>query len=141
MPVRWAGTHDLHQRRQGVIGGAGGVRIGNLDFTFKARIEQIFKGEIQIANPNSSGTAYNTLATLVQIMGEDQAFDFGPAGRYLQLFLRQQSGVVTPAQRTGINAHGTVTCRCAGLGLQHPTAGGEKAEGTGLLGRSARSGL
>ncbi|WP_130835848.1 ABC transporter substrate-binding protein [[Erwinia] mediterraneensis] len=34
------------------------------------------KGEIQIANPNSSGTAYNTLATLVQIMGEDQAFDY-----------------------------------------------------------------
>ena len=35
-----------------------------------------FKGEIQIANPNSSGTAYNTLATLVQIMGEDKAFDY-----------------------------------------------------------------
>ncbi|WLS79189.1 ABC transporter substrate-binding protein [Erwinia pyri] len=35
-----------------------------------------FKGEIQIANPNSSGTAYNTLATLVQIMGEDQAFAY-----------------------------------------------------------------
>lgn len=35
-----------------------------------------FKGEIQIANPNSSGTAYNALATLVQIMGEDKAFDY-----------------------------------------------------------------
>lgn len=35
-----------------------------------------FKGEIQIANPNSSGTAYNTLATLVQIMGEDPAFAY-----------------------------------------------------------------
>lgn len=35
-----------------------------------------FKGEIQIANPNSSGTAYNTLATLVQIMGEDKAFEY-----------------------------------------------------------------
>lgn len=34
------------------------------------------KGEIQIADPNSSGTAYTTLATLVQIMGEDAAFDF-----------------------------------------------------------------
>ncbi|WP_425101127.1 ABC transporter substrate-binding protein [Tropicibacter sp. S64] len=34
------------------------------------------KGEIQIADPNSSGTAYTTLATLVQIMGEDEAFDF-----------------------------------------------------------------
>ena len=36
----------------------------------------IFKGEIQIANPNSSGTAYTALASLVQIMGEDKAFDY-----------------------------------------------------------------
>ncbi|GGE05439.1 iron ABC transporter substrate-binding protein [Aureimonas endophytica] len=35
-----------------------------------------YKGEIQIANPNSSGTAYTALATLVQLMGEDQAFDY-----------------------------------------------------------------
>lgn len=35
-----------------------------------------FKGEIQIANPNSSGTAYTALATLVQLMGEDKAFDY-----------------------------------------------------------------
>ncbi|MDQ0323409.1 iron(III) transport system substrate-binding protein [Pararhizobium capsulatum DSM 1112] len=35
-----------------------------------------FKGEIQIANPNSSGTAYTALASLVQIMGEDKAFDY-----------------------------------------------------------------
>ncbi len=33
-------------------------------------------GEIQIADPNSSGTAYTTLATLVQLMGEDEAFEF-----------------------------------------------------------------
>lgn len=39
-------------------------------------LDPTFKGEIQIANPNSSGTAYNTLATLVQIMGEDKAFDY-----------------------------------------------------------------
>jgi len=38
-------------------------------------LDPAFKGEIQIANPNSSGTAYNTLATLVQIMGEDNACD------------------------------------------------------------------
>ena len=33
-----------------------------------------YKGEIQVANPNSSGTAYTELATLVQIFGEDPAF-------------------------------------------------------------------
>jgi iron(III) transport system substrate-binding protein len=35
-----------------------------------------YKGEIQVANPNSSGTAYVIIATLVQLMGEEQAFDY-----------------------------------------------------------------
>ncbi|VVE90478.1 ABC transporter substrate-binding protein [Pandoraea bronchicola] len=34
------------------------------------------KREIQIANPNSSGTAYVALATLVQLMGEEPAFTY-----------------------------------------------------------------
>ena len=33
-------------------------------------------GEIQVADPNSSGTAYTVLATLVQLMGEDEAFEY-----------------------------------------------------------------
>ena len=33
-----------------------------------------FAGEIQVANPNSSGTAYTELATFVQLFGEDEAF-------------------------------------------------------------------
>ena len=39
-------------------------------------IDPGFKGEIQIANPNSSGTAYTALASLVQLMGEDEAFAY-----------------------------------------------------------------
>src|SRR4051812_5727851 len=35
-----------------------------------------FRDEVQVANPNSSGTSYTMLATLVQIMGEDKAFDY-----------------------------------------------------------------
>lgn len=35
-----------------------------------------FDDDIQVANPNSSGTAYTLLATLVQIMGEDEAFAY-----------------------------------------------------------------
>lgn len=37
--------------------------------------DEAYRGEVQIANPNSSGTAYTTLATLVQIFGEDEAFE------------------------------------------------------------------
>jgi iron(III) transport system substrate-binding protein len=35
-----------------------------------------YRGEIQVANPNSSGTAYIVIATLVQMMGEDAAFTY-----------------------------------------------------------------
>ena len=35
-----------------------------------------FKGEVQMSNPASSGTAYTTIATLVQLMGEEKAFDY-----------------------------------------------------------------
>ena len=36
----------------------------------------IYKDDVQVANPNSSGTSYTMLATLVQIMGEAKAFEF-----------------------------------------------------------------
>jgi iron(III) transport system substrate-binding protein len=39
-------------------------------------IKPAFKDEIQVANPNSSGTSYTMLATLVQLMGEDKAFEY-----------------------------------------------------------------
>ncbi|PYM74163.1 MAG: iron ABC transporter substrate-binding protein [Candidatus Rokuibacteriota bacterium] len=35
-----------------------------------------YKDEIQIANPNSSGTAYVAIATIVQLFGEDEAFRY-----------------------------------------------------------------
>jgi iron(III) transport system substrate-binding protein len=34
------------------------------------------KDDIQMANPNASGTAYTAIATLVQVMGEDAAFAY-----------------------------------------------------------------
>ncbi len=34
------------------------------------------KDEVQVADPNSSGTSYTMLATMVQLMGEDKGFDY-----------------------------------------------------------------
>jgi iron(III) transport system substrate-binding protein len=34
------------------------------------------KDEVQVADPNSSGTSYTMLATIVQLMGEDKGFDY-----------------------------------------------------------------
>jgi iron(III) transport system substrate-binding protein len=35
-----------------------------------------YRDEVQVSDPNSSGTAYVFLASLVQLMGEDKAFDY-----------------------------------------------------------------
>lgn len=35
-----------------------------------------FRNEVQTSDPNASGTAYTHMATLVQLMGEDQAFSY-----------------------------------------------------------------
>jgi iron(III) transport system substrate-binding protein len=34
-----------------------------------------YLGDVQMANPNASGTAYTAIATLVQLFGEDEAFN------------------------------------------------------------------
>jgi iron(III) transport system substrate-binding protein len=44
--------------------------------TWNDLLKPEYKGEIQVANPASSGTAYTMVATLVQLMGEDMAFDY-----------------------------------------------------------------
>lgn len=35
-----------------------------------------FRDEVQMADPNSSGTAYTFVATMVQLMGEEKGFDY-----------------------------------------------------------------
>lgn len=39
-------------------------------------IKPIYRGEIEISHPASSGAVYTILAGLVQLMGENQAFDY-----------------------------------------------------------------
>ncbi len=43
---------------------------------WKDLLKPEYKGFIQMANPNSSGTAYTTLATIVQLFGEEKGFEF-----------------------------------------------------------------
>ncbi|MEM6761486.1 MAG: ABC transporter substrate-binding protein [Pseudomonadota bacterium] len=66
-----------------------GIYAGGLGFGYNADLvsenppscwadllDPRFEDDVQVANPNSSGTAYTLLATVVQLMGEDEAFDF-----------------------------------------------------------------
>ena len=44
--------------------------------TWQDLLHPRFKGELQMPNPNSSGTAYTIIAGFVQLWGEDKAFDY-----------------------------------------------------------------
>jgi iron(III) transport system substrate-binding protein len=39
-------------------------------------LNEKYQDEVQVADPNSSGTSYTMLATIVQILGEDKGFDY-----------------------------------------------------------------
>ena len=88
-----AKLHDWAVRQADAAGGrtvgiyAGGLGIGYNDELLKQKglpapkcwqdlTKAEYKGEVQMANPNSSGTAYTTLATIVQIFGEKDGFEF-----------------------------------------------------------------
>jgi len=43
---------------------------------WKDLTQPVYKNEVMLGNPNSSGTAYLMLASLVQIFGEDEAFRY-----------------------------------------------------------------
>src|SRR5664279_3822772 len=59
-----------------------------------------YKGEIQVANPASSGTAYTMVATLVQLMGEDKAFDYMKAlHRNVGAYTRSGTGPIKAVAR------------------------------------------
>ncbi|HMQ40979.1 MAG TPA: ABC transporter substrate-binding protein [Paracoccus sp. (in: a-proteobacteria)] len=82
------------------------------------------KGEIQIADPNSSGTAYTALATLVQLMGEDEAFDYlGKLNANVGQYTKSGSAPVKAAARgeTGLGIvfmHDAVSQAAEGFPVQ-----------------------
>ena len=66
----------------------------------------VYKGEVMLSNPNSSGTAYMMLASLVQIFGEDEAF------RYM----RALNANVNQYARSGIGPMASVIRGETGIG-------------------------
>ena len=44
--------------------------------TWEDLLDEKYKGEIIMAHPATSGTAYTVLATLIQLMGEERAWDY-----------------------------------------------------------------
>jgi iron(III) transport system substrate-binding protein len=83
----WAVTQAEQARYRSV-----GIYAGPLGFAFNTQvlkqkkldepscwsdlIRPQYRGEVQMANPHTSGTAFMAVATLIQIMGEDKAFRY-----------------------------------------------------------------
>ncbi len=97
-------------------------------------LKPIYKGEVQMANPNSSGTAYVVIATLVQIMGEDKAFEYMKAlHANINSYARIGTGPIKAVARgeTAVSlsfAHDAVVETNAGF----PVAYATPSEGTGF---------
>jgi iron(III) transport system substrate-binding protein len=68
--------------------------------TWADLLNPAYKGEIQVANPASSGTAYTMVATLVQLMGEDAAFEYMKGlHKNISQYTRSGTGPIKAAAR------------------------------------------
>ena len=92
-----------------------------------------FRDEVQMADPNSSGTAYTLLATIVQVFGEDKGFDY-LKGLHKNISQYTKSGIApVNALRLGETAagiafiHDIITQKLAGA----PVKAIAPCEGTG----------
>jgi len=75
---------------------------------WKDLLKPEYKGHVQMANPNSSGTAYTTLATMVQLFGEDEGFEYMKAlHKNINQYTKSGSAPIRAAAR-GENTIGIV---------------------------------
>jgi len=101
---------------------------------WKDLVKPELAGEVQMANPNASGTAYTAIATLVQVMGEDEAFKYLLAlHRSINTYPRSGTAPIKAAARGETLAsisfiHDVVTEAQAGF----PVKGVAPCEGTGF---------
>jgi len=100
---------------------------------WKDLLDPRFRNEIQMANPQSSGTAYVMIATIVQLMGEEPAFEYLKAlHRNVNAYPRSGTGPIKAVARgeTGVSisfVHDAVTERLGGFPVQYVVP----CEGTG----------
>ena len=100
---------------------------------WKDLVKPAFAGEVQMANPNASGTAYTAIATFVQLFGEEEAFRYLAAlHRNINNYTRSGVGPIKAAARGETMAsvsfiHDVITEAQAGFPVK-PVA---PCEGTG----------
>ena len=89
MKDQYAWSADLLEKSGNQVSGIYRITLGfgyNTDLLAKKKLvapscwsdltRPEYRGEVETSNPSTSGTACTILATLVQLMGEDKAFDY-----------------------------------------------------------------
>jgi iron(III) transport system substrate-binding protein len=126
-----------------------GIYMGALGFSYNSELfkkkglapprcwadllQPAFKGEVQMANPASSGTAYTAVATIVQVMGEARGFEYlkklhANINQYTKSGVAPAKAVARGETLVGISfIHDVVTEAVAGF----PAASAAPCEGTG----------
>jgi iron(III) transport system substrate-binding protein len=90
---------------------------------WKDLLNPVYKGHILISNPKSSGTAYTVLATLVQLMGEKEAFAYA---KKLDANVAQYTASGSAPARSLSKGEATIA-----IGFQHDILK-ESAQGTAV---------
>jgi iron(III) transport system substrate-binding protein len=76
---------------------------------WKDLLDAVYKNEVMLGNPNSSGTAYLMLASLVQVFGEDEAFKYMKAlNANVSSYARSGIGPMTAVKQGEIYVGSTV---------------------------------
>lgn len=76
---------------------------------WKDLLDPAYKNEVMLGNPNSSGTAYLMLASLVQVFGEDEAFTYMKAlNANVSSYARSGIGPMTAVKQGEIYVGSTV---------------------------------
>jgi iron(III) transport system substrate-binding protein len=126
-----------------------GIYMGALGFSYNSELfkkkglapprcwadllQPAFKGEVQMANPASSGTAYTAVATIVQVMGEARGFEYlrklhANINQYTKSGVAPAKAVARGETLVGVSfIHDVVTEAVAGF----PAASAAPCEGTG----------
>jgi iron(III) transport system substrate-binding protein len=120
MKDQYPWSADLHSKTSGQVVGIYRITLGfgyNRELIAKKKIappacwsdlvKPEYKGDVELSNPTTSGTAYTILATLVQMMGEDKAFDYLKAlnknvNRYTTSGTAQRQSVARGESMVGI---------------------------------------
>jgi len=100
---------------------------------WKDLLSPALHGEVQVANPASSGTAYTMIATIVQLMGEDKAYDYLKGlHRNVSQYTRSGTGPIKAAARGETTVSISFVHDAPGEQMQgFPIATDTPCEGTG----------